>query len=346
VDESDNSVPLTQDNTCGGSVFEPEQLPLDMYFLVDSSGSMAEPTASGANKWDLVTSALVNFLGNPVNAQIGVGIGYFPDAPPPTCSAGQPGCLCIPFVNLCFANQGGSCVATDYAKPSVALALPPEPALLISNIQQRAFAGGTPTRAALEGTYQYLQTWTAQHPGRKVALVLATDGEPNGCAGNTAADVANLAASALTGPSHIQTFVIGVGRALANLNQVAQAGGTTQAYLTDTSSDLAGEFSAALEAIRTSAGPCAFEIPAATEQGEVDPGLINVRFTPGGATQPTVVAKTFGGTADNCGPAGGWHYDNPAAPTRIQLCESSCKAAESARMEVEFGCETVVQPPR
>jgi hypothetical protein len=317
-----------------------------MYFLVDSSGSMAEPTGTGANKWDLVTGALVTFLGDPENAQIGVGIGYFPAAPPLNCTAGQAGCICIPFINLCFPNLGGSCVVTDYATPSVALALPPEPARLISDIQLRAFAGGTPTRAALEGTYQYLETWTGQNPGRKVVAVLATDGEPNGCAGNTPADIAGLAANALAGPSHIQTFVIGVGGALANLNQVAQAGGTTQAYLTDTSKDLGGEFTAALEAIRISAGPCAFEIPAATEQGAIDPNLINVRFTPSGATQPTVVAKTFGGTADGCSAEGGWHYDNPAAPTRIQLCESSCKAAFNARMDVQFGCETIVQPPR
>jgi hypothetical protein len=345
VDESDNSS-AALDNACGGAIFEPEQLPLDMYFLVDSSGSMAEPTAAGANKWDLVTSALVNFLSDGQNAQIGVGIGYFPDGVQPTCAAGDPGCLCIPVINICFSNLGGSCLASDYAAPSVPLALPPTPSRLISDIQQRAFAGGTPTRPALEGTYQYLEGWAQQNPGRKVVAVLATDGEPTGCSGNTPAEAASLAASALAGPSHIQTFVIGVGRALANLNQVAQAGGTTQAYLTDTSSDLGGEFAAALEAIRTSAGPCAFEIPGSTEAGDVDPSRVNVRFTPSGSTQPTVVAKTFEGTAANCGSGGGWHYDNPAAPTRIQLCESSCKAAFNARMEVQFGCETIVQPPR
>jgi len=331
-------------STCGGSIFEPERLPLDMYFLVDSSGSMAEPTAAGANKWDLVTSALINFLGNPENSQIGVGIGYFPQGVTPTCTPGQAGCLCIPFVNICLANLGGSCVVADYATPSVPLVLPSVPSRLIDDISVREFAGGTPTRAALEGTYQYLESWTAQNPGRKVVAVLATDGEPTGCDGNSASDVANLAAAALAGPSRIQTFVIGVGRALANLNQVARAGGTTQAYLTDTSSDLASEFAAALEAIRTQAGPCAFEIPGSTAEGDVDPAKVNVRITPSGAAASTLVAKTFGGTADGCGPEGGWHYDDPANPTRIQLCESSCRATTNARMEVQFGCETVIAP--
>jgi hypothetical protein len=222
------------------------------------------------------------------------------------------------------------------------------PAQLIDSIQQRALAGTTPTSAALQGTYQYLDTWTTQNPGRKVVTVLATDGEPTPCdpLANTPADVANLAAAALAGPSQIQTFVIGVGQSLANLNQVALAGGTSRAYLTDTNSDLADELAAVLESIRTSAGPCSFEIPDSTSDGAVDPNLVNVRFTPSGATEPTVVPKTFDGAAEGCGPMGGWYYDDPAAPTSIQLCEASCAAAFNARMEVEFGCEAIVLAPR
>ena len=101
--------------SCGGVVVEPERLPLDMYFLVDSSGSMAEPTRGGANKWDLVTDALVDFLSSPETSQINAGIGYFPLGASPTCVAGDPGCLCIPFINLCLANLGGSCTVEDYA---------------------------------------------------------------------------------------------------------------------------------------------------------------------------------------------------------------------------------------
>src|SRR5262245_47256147 len=53
-------VPGTPDETaafgaaCGGTIFEPERSPLDMYFLVDSSGSMAQSAGPGASKWDLV----------------------------------------------------------------------------------------------------------------------------------------------------------------------------------------------------------------------------------------------------------------------------------------------------
>lgn len=333
---------LTAENACGGSVFEPQQLPLDMYFLVDSSQSMAEPTASGQDKWRLVSGALINFLAQAQSAQIGAGIGYFPQGVEPACSPGAPGCLCIPVINLCLNSLGGSCLPEDYASPAVPLVLPPAPARVISDLQTRAFAGGTPTRAALEGTYRYLETWAAQNPGRKIVAVLATDGEPTGCDNNTAADVAALAASALAGPSRIQTFVIGVGRSLANLNQVALAGGTTRAFLTDTSQDLSAELGAALEAIRTLAGPCELELPEATPEGPVDPSLVNVLYTAPGSAAASLIAKTSSGGADGCGPEGGWYFGD-ARRKQIRLCEASCQSASSSRLELQFGCKTIVR---
>lgn len=344
VTEADGTEPLGA--TCGGTVFEPERLPLDMYFLVDSSGSMAEPASVGASKWDLMSGALIDFLSDPRNAEIAVGVGYFPEKVQPTCTAPAADCLCIPVINICFTNAGGSCAAADYAAPSVPLGLPPAPDGVINSILGRQLAGGTPTRVALEGTYQYLETWASQNPGRKLATILATDGEPTGCLGNSPAEAATLAAQALASASQIQTFVIGVGRSLANLNQVAQAGGTSTAFLIDASQDLAQGFAEALESIRTAAAPCAFEIPISTDEGPVDPSRVNVTFTPPGATQAVVVGKTFDGSASSCGLDGGWYYDNPAAPSRIQLCGATCEGSLKARVDVQFGCETIVQPPR
>jgi hypothetical protein len=336
----------TLDATCGGTVFEPERLPLDLYFLVDSSGSMAERAGGGATKWDLVSAALIEFLGAPQNAGIGVGVGYFPEQVLPACVAGSPDCLCIPVINVCFATVGGSCTAADYATPAVPLSLPPAPAAVIASIGARQLAGGTPTGAALEGTYEYLETWARQNPGRKLATIVATDGEPTGCFGNSPEEIAQLAAQALMGPTPIETFVIGVGGSLANLNQVAQAGGTVGAFLIDAAQNLAQGFAEALEEIRLAAGPCAFQIPLATEDGAVDPARVNVRFTPPGAAQAVLVGKTSDGTAQSCGLDGGWYYDDPTAPTRIQLCSATCEGTLEARVDVQFGCDSIVQSPR
>jgi hypothetical protein len=331
-------------STCAGLILEPERLPLDIYFLIDSSGSMAQPSAGAGSKWDLVTGSLVDFLSDTQNEQLGLGLGYFPQEASTDCNANPEACLCIPIINLCFPDIGGSCNADAYSVPSVPLAFPSVPQQLVDDIQVRQFAGGTPTRPALEGTYRYLESWTTQNPGRKVAVVLATDGEPEGCPDNQVEDVADLAAAALAGPSRIQTFVIGVGQALDDLNQIARSGGTTKAFLTDTSSEVSIEFADALESIRAAAAACTFDIPDRTDLGLVDPSLINVRYTANGSSQATIVPKTLDGSLADCGSTGGWHYDNPAAPTRIELCDSTCRTVQGANVEVQFGCESVVAP--
>jgi hypothetical protein len=331
---------------CQAEKREGQRLPVDMYFLVDSSASMSEKVMGGS-KWDVVSQALIGFLGDPRNEGTGVGIGYFPTGVGATCTAGQPDCVCIPIINLCLPQTGGSCVVADYATPSVPLALPSIVASVISNITAHTIAGGTPTRPAVEGALQYLDGWAEQHPDRKAVLVLATDGDPLGCDANTPQDIAALAAAALAGPYGIKTFVIGVGRSLQTLNLVAQAGGTDQAFLVDTGGDVAQQFADALDQIRGVASPCDFSIP--TDAGPhmaVNPAKINVSYTPTGSSDATLVQQTFNGDPANCGSNGGWYYDNPAAPTTIKLCDATCSSLSGGSIQVEFGCDTIVQPPR
>ena len=43
---------------------------------------------------------------------------------------------------------------------------------------------------------------------------------------------------------------------------------------------------------------------------------------------------------------GGWYYDNPANPSAIFLCESTCNAVQSdseGKIEIVVGCATQVQ---
>jgi hypothetical protein len=328
---------------CNAETRVGKRVPVDLHFLVDSSGSMAE-RVQGGTRWSLVSDALVSFLGDPRNAETGLGISYFPLGAPPTCTIADPGCLCIPIINLCFAYFGGSCVVADYAQPAVPLSLPSNPAALVSNITAHQLSGGTPTRPAVDGTLQYLSQWATQHPERRPVLVLATDGEPSGCDPNTPQDVADLVAQALAGPHAIKTYVIGVGTELVSLNLVAQAGGTGQAFLVDTGGDVAKAFGDALESIRGVASTCDFTIPAEGTDGKmVNPKKVNVRYTPNGTTGSVLLPQTSMGNGTNCGAAGGWYYDNPSAPTLIKLCESTCQSLGQGSIAVEFGCDTVVQ---
>jgi Mg-chelatase subunit ChlD len=336
-----NDAALDPDAACSGEVHEGQRVPLDMYFLVDQSGSMGE-MVQGGSKWRVVSDSLAGFLNDPANADIATGIGYFPLTPPTTCMVGQTGCICIPFINICFPNAGGSCNVPDYAMPSIPLSLPPNHAPVVANLAMHGPGGGTPTRPALEGAMQYVNTWAQANAGRKTVAVLATDGEPSGCPTNSPQDVANIAAAALAGPSHIQTFVIGVGSALTSLNLIAQAGGTGQAFLVDTGGSVAQAFTAALNQIRGQAASCDFNIPAQTSQGPVDPLKVNVFYTPKGATQRVPILMTANSNPAACAASGGWYYDDPAAPKVIKLCDATCQSLNGGSVEVEFGCETMV----
>ena len=52
------------------------------------------------------------------------------------------------------------------------------------------------------------------------------------------------------------------------------------------------------------------------------------------------------GDPANCGSEGGWYYDNPSAPTLIKLCDATCDLLSGGSVQVEFGCDTIVQPPK
>src|ERR1043165_3485162 len=68
---------------CAGSSVEPKKVPLDMYILFDQSASMNENAGNGT-KWTVITGALTSFAQNMASAGIGMGLGYFPWAPPAT----------------------------------------------------------------------------------------------------------------------------------------------------------------------------------------------------------------------------------------------------------------------
>jgi hypothetical protein len=66
------------DASCAMQSVRAERLPLDLYFMLDSSYSMLEKTTAGPTKWDAVKSAMVAFLNDSQSAGIGVGLQYFP----------------------------------------------------------------------------------------------------------------------------------------------------------------------------------------------------------------------------------------------------------------------------
>ena len=177
-----------------------------------------------------------------------------------------------------------------------------------------------------------------------MAIVVATDGEPNDCE-STVDSVAAIAADGSQAAPSISVYVIGVGTNLMSLDQVAAAGGTKHAYVVDPSRDVTASFVEAMNAIRGRAAlPCEYGIPEASSGEAVDFGRVNVAFTGSGDAggAKTVLLQVPDASACSATEAG-WYYDDPAAPKSVELCPAACaraKADVEGRIDVLVGCKT------
>jgi hypothetical protein len=217
---------------------------------------------------------------------------------------------------------------------------------IVAAIDAQMTNGGTPTRPALEGAISHARDWATAYPAHKVAVVLATDGIPNDCSSNIQ-NVSQLAAAGFSGTPRVPTYVIGVGPQLAGLNQIAQSGGTTQAYIVDTGPTATQQFIDAMNKIRGLALACEFLLPKPTS-GQLDYTKVNVQFTPPSGGAPQLLQQVP--DAASCDPVnGGWYYDNPAAPTRIYACPASCDGFNvqiGGKVDILLGCKTITAPPK
>jgi hypothetical protein len=330
-------------DACAAAVYAAQGAPLDMLILLDQSGSMGQAQGtSTSTSWDLVTAALRMFVEAPESSGIGVGITYFPLATPQVTCIGPdnpPGCVCIgtcPGVLCnCFYSVGASCVVADYAVPDVPIQpLPGVAPDIVASLASHAPSGGTPTLPALQGAMQYATSYAATQPSHKVIVVLATDGEPNDCSSNVT-NVAQVAAAGLANTPSIQTFVIGIGN-IANLDTIAQSGGTRQAFVVDAATAGQG-FLNAMNTIRGSVGGCSLQIPTPTGGGVIDFSLVDVRYAP--ASGPTEIVPRVTSAAECSPTSGGWHYDNPSQPGAIELCPATCdRIRASGNLSVLVGC--------
>lgn len=92
---------------------------------------------------------------------------------------------------------------------------------------------------------------------------------------------------------------------------------------------------------------CVYDIP--DPMGDpIDFDKVNVEYVPGPSQPGNPIYYVPGGIAD-CGPMGGWYYDDPVNPSQILLCDDTCNAVQGnpdGQINVKFGCETLVGPPR
>jgi hypothetical protein len=379
---------------CTGTTSNGQLMPLDMYVMLDKSGSMMcaasnpdcpETQIETGSKWGAVTGALTTFLNQSDVAGISVAIQYFalPDngvcaSKPDGHKTGNGKCSsdadcdpcgpCVTFssqlgpAGLCMGEvTGDSCTAADYATPDVEfVALPGGAKSIKDSMNAQTPGSSTPTAPALQGAISHASDWAKANSGHVVIVVFATDGEPTECTdvsldgnGNYVIDQAAInaiAAAGYNGSPRVLTFVIGIqdlgGSNLSALNGIAQAGSgnASGAFLVGGSSDVNQQFVAALNSIRGSVLGCNYQIPPPPAGQTLDFTKVNVQYTPTGGTGETLGYVSTGQSGCSA-TKDGWYYDNPAKPTQIILCDSTCtkvKNDSGGQVKVQLGCTTVI----
>lgn len=333
----DGCNPTGTSSECAGVTYEGENVPLDIYIMFDQSYSMS-CDISGSSPWqdvccgegceqriDPVRLAVDDFLSDPESSGITVGMGVF----------GQ------------MELGATSCDAADYSTATVEMGLLPAHAPTVTAaLSGLAPTGETPTAAAIEGACNYIQQWHTQQPLHKKVILLVTDGVPEapssaGC-NPTVEDAAAAAAACLSGDPQVPTYVLGVGQALDNLAQIAEAGGTEQAYLVD--GDVQTSVLEALNAIRSDASiPCTMTVPE-PDVGTVDYGKVNIGICDSvGQTLSTYFVEDPAACQN-----GAWYYEPLGNGQVVQLCPQTCETVSVAgsSLVLSVGCETIVTPVR
>lgn len=318
---------------------------LNIMLLLDESSSMQYNY-----KWQAVKVAVQTFLVAPTSSGLRVGLQYFPTRNPSECSIDY------------------------YETPAVALGeLPTNEAPLRTSLEAQAIPtnSGTPMLPALLGTLNYTRDYirAATSGNHRGIVVLATDGLPDtSCIDgtfsvpNTIENVALVAREAYNNGQDggIRTFVIGVGTALAELDTVAEAGGTGKSLVVDVGVTAdKNAFLDALEGIRRSASGCDFPVLPATVS--LDSSRANVTFTndDGGVVCINQLRGGLGECTDESGESvDGWYFTNPingyvtadggrvdagdpTADNVLRLCPKTCdfiSGGVTGSMKTEFSC--------
>jgi hypothetical protein len=316
--------------TCASARAEAGLLSVHLAFAFDVSGSMGKgdkPWHDRALKWEPVVAATRSFLESPAAAGLMASMTFFPDD----------------------GGEDERCDDASYLEPDVEMTALPSVdfGVALDEIGAGEWRGGTPTLHVMRGIISYVEGQRANAPG-KYAAVLVTDGYPQDCDDDEISNLSELVAGVA---AELPTYVVGVANpplddapdTVSDLEQVAIAGGTAPAYLIDTGDPraTAERFRAAIAAIRGAAIPCVVDIPAPPDGRTFDKQSVVVRY------QSSAAASSL--TYDpSCTASPAWHYDDPANPRQIVVCDGACetlKADASARLDVEFGCERVLQIP-
>lgn len=318
---------------CAGQSAGAEAASSVLQLIVDTSGSMNQnaPGARGS-KWTVTRRAVLDAV-NGMPSDTALGLIFYPNVPVDA--------------NPCFDQQTAVGIAELDNQGSQ------QRQRIQRAFQRQGPNGGTPTHDA----YRYALDEVSEAPavGSRF-VVLITDGIPTyalGCVGTgrqeDAVDTAPLIAEAAAASARgMRTFVIGSPGsedARESLSRMAEAGGTAPAQCSHSGPnychfdmtrerDLGEGLVNALGIISGVALSCRYAVPQPPSGATLDPGKVNVLFTPPGGPEELIGQSLEAGCND------GWQYSDDQS--QIRLCSSTCERVQASEgsLTLQFGCAT------
>ncbi len=345
---------------------------LDIYMLLDHSGSMAQdPEGQNADgvpdgsslgdcpidlegspvidsRWCLATNALSKFFTSPSDRDLRVALQFMTPA--------ENFDVCGPVADNPHATPlvGLSRLPVDAGHALVQVLEDDFPRLGTTE-GVTAFEFGTRIEGALNGIVRF--TEQNRESARTTIGVLITDGDPNQCQDDDLQALGSIAGDHYQATG-IPIFIIGMTGATAeSLEIVARDGGAPEHEdFCDASHDTChywsvgdGEPEAFSEAFRTiqqaAVIPCEYTLPEPGGGKSLNPELVQVKYASTG-DEPEEIVKVA--SADSCdGDLSGWFYDDPDNPSRILLCPSTCELVNESTaggtLSLAYGCRPEIR---
>lgn len=246
---------------CSGTSTRATIKPINLFFVVDRSGSMDYDSPS---RWASTIAALKAFFSDETSAGIGTELRFFPSDNP---AAGCNGSACDP----------SACAVPQVDRGTLRADLAPmdgQEAALINALNTTTPNGSTPMRIALEGALSWSADRQSRFPNDVHAVILVTDGEPNDC-GN-ASSVATAAANGYA--NGVPTYVIGIeGVSQSTIDSIATSGGGQSFFVSASKGGVSDQLVAAIKTIAEDVIDC--EFPLSNPQN-LDADLASVNYVP------------------------------------------------------------------
>lgn len=312
-------------NTCAGVTQEANNavLPADVIWTIDTSCSMTEETAA-------VRANMNNFSKQIANAGVDIRIVLIAEQYAPSPFPGI-----IPDEGICIDAPLGSGKCPADTNP-----------LGFNHIYQTV--GST---NSLQLIIQTFPTWkTVLRPNSLKIFTVVTD-DNSAMPAKDFTDQVNALDPALIKANSWKVYGI---YSFTNCPSAATPGKVYQELVSQTGG-VAGDLclqnfkpvfdQLAAGIVGASKLDCGWTIPPPPAGETFNKTKVNVVFTPGGGpSQPPIIKVD---SKAECGPQGGWYYDDENNPTTVLLCDTTCQAIQAdpnGKIDIQFGCDTVTVP--